>query len=138
MIRESFSDLRFTDANRVPFPFMRLMRERGTAVGIRYSKENVNRGRISSDFHHTFSDSGGSLTLATFRSMLPTIALQWFLLTLTVVLGHTAYLVWKHDFRSSMIWLVKLVTDPVTDIFAYYSSVFRTLMPSLGRKSTAT
>lgn len=79
----------------------------------------------------------GSLTLATFRSMLPTIALQWFLLTLTVVLGHTAYLVWKHDFRSSMIWLVKLVTDPVTDIFAYYSSVCRTLMPSLGRKSTA-
>src|SRR3984893_15659891 len=27
-IRESFADLRFTDANRVPFPFMRLMRER--------------------------------------------------------------------------------------------------------------
>ena len=27
-IRESFSDLRFTDANRVPFPFMRLMREK--------------------------------------------------------------------------------------------------------------
>jgi glutamate-1-semialdehyde 2,1-aminomutase len=27
-IRESFSDLRFTDANRVPFPFMRFMRER--------------------------------------------------------------------------------------------------------------
>jgi glutamate-1-semialdehyde 2,1-aminomutase len=27
-IRDSFSDLRFTDANRVPFPFMRLIRER--------------------------------------------------------------------------------------------------------------
>jgi glutamate-1-semialdehyde 2,1-aminomutase len=27
-IRDSFSDLRFTDANRVPFPFMRLMREK--------------------------------------------------------------------------------------------------------------
>jgi glutamate-1-semialdehyde 2,1-aminomutase len=79
-----------------------------------------------------------SLNLETFRSMLPKIALQWFLLTLTVVLGHVAYLVWKHDFRSSMIWLVKLVTDPVTDILAYYSSVFRTLMPSLVRKSTAT
>ena len=26
-VRESFSDLRFTDANRVPFPFMRMMRE---------------------------------------------------------------------------------------------------------------
>src|SRR4030095_7781999 len=27
-LRESFSDLRFTDANRVPFPFMRVMREK--------------------------------------------------------------------------------------------------------------
>ena len=27
-IRESFSDLRFTDANRVPFPFMQVMREK--------------------------------------------------------------------------------------------------------------
>ncbi len=27
-IRESFSDLRFTDANRVPFPFVRVMREK--------------------------------------------------------------------------------------------------------------
>jgi glutamate-1-semialdehyde 2,1-aminomutase len=27
-IRESFSDLRFTDANRVPFPFVKVMRER--------------------------------------------------------------------------------------------------------------
>jgi glutamate-1-semialdehyde 2,1-aminomutase len=27
-IRESFSDLRFTDANRVPFPFMRVMRDK--------------------------------------------------------------------------------------------------------------
>lgn len=27
-VRESFSDLRFTDANRVPFPFMRVMREK--------------------------------------------------------------------------------------------------------------
>jgi len=77
-----------------------------------------------------------SLSLGSFLSMLPTIALQWFLLTLTVVFGHVAYLVWKHDFRSSMIWLVKLVTDPVTDILAYYSSAFRTLMPSLDRKST--
>ena len=27
-IRDSFSDLRFTDANRVPFPFARVMREK--------------------------------------------------------------------------------------------------------------
>jgi len=30
------------------------------------------------------------------------------------------YLVWKHDFRISMIWFIKLITDPVTDIFAYF------------------
>jgi glutamate-1-semialdehyde 2,1-aminomutase len=79
----------------------------------------------------------GSFSFGTFRSMLPTIAMQWFILTLAVVLGHVAYLVWKHDFRSSLIWLVKLVTDPITDILAYHSSVFRSVMSSLDRKSPA-
>jgi glutamate-1-semialdehyde 2,1-aminomutase len=79
----------------------------------------------------------GSLSFGTFRSMLPTIALQWFLLTFAVVLGHVAYLVRKHNFRSSVIWLVKLVTDPITDILAYHSSVFRNVIPSLDRKSPA-
>jgi glutamate-1-semialdehyde 2,1-aminomutase len=76
-----------------------------------------------------------SLSLETFRSMLPTIALQWFLLTLAVVLGHVAYLVWKHDLRLSLVWLIKLVTDPITDIMAYYSSVLGNVIPSLARKS---
>lgn len=78
----------------------------------------------------------GSFSFGTFRLMLPTIAVQWFFLTLTVVLGHVAYLVWKHDLRSSLIWLVKLVTDPFTDILAYRSTVFRSVMPSLQRKSS--
>jgi glutamate-1-semialdehyde 2,1-aminomutase len=79
----------------------------------------------------------GSFSFETFRSMLPTIAMQWFLLTLAVIFGHVAYLVWKHDFRSSLIWLVKLVTDPITDILAYHSTVFRSVMPSLERKGPA-
>ena len=33
-VRESFSDLRFTDANRVPFPFMRYMRERFSVCSV--------------------------------------------------------------------------------------------------------
>jgi glutamate-1-semialdehyde 2,1-aminomutase len=78
-----------------------------------------------------------SFSFDLFRSMLPTIAMQWFLLTLAVVLGHVAYLVWKHDFRSSLIWLVKLVTDPITDILAYHSTVFSSVMPSLERKGPA-
>ena len=55
-------------------------------------------------------------------SMIPVVAQLWFLLTLAVVLGHVAFLVWKFDFRCSMVWLLKLLTDPFTDIFAYYSS----------------
>jgi hypothetical protein len=37
---------------------------------------------------------------------------------------------WKYDFRTSMIWFVKLVTDPFTDILAYYDSVTRLLRRS--------
>ena len=52
--------------------------------------------------------------------MIGAIALNWFLWTVLVVLGRVIYLVWKHDLRMSMIWFVKLITDPVTDIFAYF------------------
>ena len=48
------------------------------------------------------------------------VAQQWFLWTLFVVGARVAYLVWKFDFRTSMIWYVKLVTDPLTDIYAYF------------------
>ena len=47
------------------------------------------------------------------------IALQWFLVTMSVVLGRVAYLAWKHGFRLAMVWFVKLATDPVTDLIAY-------------------
>ena len=47
------------------------------------------------------------------------IAVQWFLVTMSVVVGRVAYLVWKHDFRLAMVWFVKLVTDPITDLIAY-------------------
>jgi glutamate-1-semialdehyde 2,1-aminomutase len=64
----------------------------------------------------------GSVNLATLGSMIPLVAHLWFYLTVAVVLGHVGLLVWKYDFRSSMIWLVKLLTDPFTDITAYYTS----------------
>jgi hypothetical protein len=57
----------------------------------------------------------------------PTLAHWWFYMTGAVVLGHVAFLAWKHDFWSSMIWFVKLVTDPFTDIAAYYGSPYRIL-----------
>ena len=63
--------------------------------------------------------AAGSWTLAAFLDTWPTIAQHWWGLTLVVVFGRVAYLAWLHDFRISMIWFVKLVTDPFTDIKAY-------------------
>jgi glutamate-1-semialdehyde 2,1-aminomutase len=62
----------------------------------------------------------GAWTSAVLISMIAPIALQWFFWTMAVVFGRVAYLMWKHDFRVSMIWFVKLVTDPLTDIVAYF------------------
>lgn len=51
---------------------------------------------------------------------LSTIAAYWFAWTVFVVALRVVYLTWKHDFRISMIWFVKLVTDPLTDIVTYF------------------
>jgi len=62
----------------------------------------------------------GALTWHGFRSHLDVIALHWFQWTLFVVALRVAYLIWKHNVWLSLIWFVKLVTDPVTDIIAYF------------------
>ena len=68
---------------------------------------------------------------------LPEIAEQWFLLTVLIVSWHIVYLIWEHDFRASMIWFVKFITDPITDIISYtphYLSACQTLLPALIRR----
>ena len=82
--------------------------------------------------------SAGSVTFTTLTAMTSAVARQWFLLTLAVVVGHVAYLVWKHNLRSSLIWFVKLATDPLTDIVAYYPSAYRVWLLWKVRKSEAT
>jgi len=62
----------------------------------------------------------GAWSLAGFTASLDLIALHWFRWTVFVVALRVVYLVWKYDFRISMIWFVKLVTDPMTDIVAYF------------------
>ncbi len=76
--------------------------------------------------------AAGSWTLSAFLERWPTIAQQWWGLTLVVVLGRVVYLAWLHDLRTSMIWFVKLVTDPFTDIKAYLprsSREWRSFLP---------
>jgi glutamate-1-semialdehyde 2,1-aminomutase len=62
----------------------------------------------------------GAWSAATLSSVMPDIAFHWFLWTLLVVLARLVFLMWKHDVRSSLIWFVKLITDPLTDIIAYF------------------
>jgi glutamate-1-semialdehyde 2,1-aminomutase len=78
-----------------------------------------------------------SLTFESATSIIPAIAQQWFLLTLAAVLGRVIYLIWAHDFRSSMIWFIKLITDPFTDILAYYNSIDKIFRLPPTRKSEA-
>jgi glutamate-1-semialdehyde 2,1-aminomutase len=63
---------------------------------------------------------GHTWTLGAFVSMADLIALQWFRWTVAVVMGRVLFLAWKHDTRTAMVWFVKLVTDPFTDIVAYF------------------
>jgi glutamate-1-semialdehyde 2,1-aminomutase len=80
----------------------------------------------------------GSLTVDVLTSMAAQVAQQWFLWTLVVVLGRVAYLVWEHNFQISMIWFVKLITDPFTDIMAYsprFLGPSKAFLPSRTRQS---
>jgi glutamate-1-semialdehyde 2,1-aminomutase len=63
---------------------------------------------------------GDVWSLDALKQGLPLVAEQWFAWTVVVVAGRVGYLIWKFDFRTSMIWYVKLVTDPFTDVIAYF------------------
>ncbi len=60
---------------------------------------------------------------------LDTIALHWFNWTVFVVALRTVYLAFKHGARIAMVWFIKLISDPVTDLLSY--------VPSLARKAVA-
>lgn len=63
------------------------------------------------------------------RHMLPalatSVAQQWFAFTALVVFGHVGRLVLRHGARNALVWFIKLITDPLTDIFAYYPTLRR-------------
>jgi glutamate-1-semialdehyde 2,1-aminomutase len=70
----------------------------------------------------------GGVDLATLTAAAPGIARHWFLYTLAVVLGRTLYLMWKRGARNGAIWLVKLATDPMTDLITYSPARLRRAM----------
>jgi glutamate-1-semialdehyde 2,1-aminomutase len=62
----------------------------------------------------------GTISWHGFTSNLDLIALHWFRWTIFVVALRVVYLIWKHNLRLSMVWFIKLITDPVTDILTYF------------------
>ena len=61
----------------------------------------------------------GAYTLEALRPLAVSVAYQWFLWTVLVVAGRVAYLLWTHGPRLALVWVVKLATDPLTDVIAY-------------------
>ena len=62
---------------------------------------------------------GGDWSFAGFTETAPTIARFWFWMTMAVVWGRVGLLTITHNLGIALIWLVKLVTDPVTDLLEY-------------------
>jgi len=56
-------------------------------------------------------------------ALLLTVAQHWFILTALVVFGRVFVLIGKHGLRNALVWFVKLITDPFTDVIAYYPSL---------------
>ena len=59
------------------------------------------------------------------------LAQAWLGVTFTVVFGRVALLWYRYGFIVSMHWYVKFVTDPFTDIPAYWKSGYQIFSPTL-------
>lgn len=59
------------------------------------------------------------------------VAQIWLITTFTVVFGRVLLLWYRYGFKVSMHWYVKFMTDPFTDIPAYYKSSWQILSPTL-------
>jgi len=68
-----------------------------------------------------------SLSRRSLLELIPTVAQEWLILTIAVVLGHVGMLMFTHGPRNALVWLVKLVTDPFTDLLTYTVPVAREL-----------
>ena len=58
-------------------------------------------------------------SVAALSPLMATVAWQWFLWTGAVVGGRVLYLMWAQNLWLALVWVVKLLTDPLTDIAAY-------------------
>merc|ERR1712232_282982 len=60
-----------------------------------------------------------------------TVAQLWLVVTFSVVFGRVALLWYRYGFWVSMHWYFKFITDPFTDIPAYWRSSYQIFNPVL-------
>ena len=53
------------------------------------------------------------------------IAFHWYIFTTLVIASRVFTIIFKHGFYNSMVWFIKLITDPFTDITAYHRSLLK-------------
>jgi len=82
------------------------------------NKTMIVLGYVAIPFAHLIE--AHAFSVGAFMNRLPAIAEHWWYWTLFVIGCRIAYLIWTFSFRTSMIWYVKLVTDPLTDVIAYF------------------
>ena len=59
------------------------------------------------------------------------LAEAWLVVTFAVVFGRVALLWYRYGFMVSMHWFVKFITDPFTDLPAYWQSGYQVFNPKL-------
>uniref|UniRef100_A0A7S3LLD2 Uncharacterized protein n=1 Tax=Aplanochytrium stocchinoi TaxID=215587 RepID=A0A7S3LLD2_9STRA len=59
------------------------------------------------------------------------LAQLWLVVTMSVVFGRVALLWYRYSFAVSMHWYIKFITDPFTDIPAYWMSSYQIFQPKL-------
>mmetsp|Transcript_9706 Transcript_9706/g.11058 ORF Transcript_9706/g.11058 Transcript_9706/m.11058 type:complete len:230 (-) Transcript_9706:328-1017(-) len=59
------------------------------------------------------------------------LAQLWLVVTFSVVFGRVALLWYRYSFAVSMHWYIKFITDPFTDIPAYWMSSYQIFNPNL-------
>ena len=65
------------------------------------------------------------------RALQISLAQAWLVVTFSVVFGRVALLWYRYGFIVSMHWYVKFVTDPFTDVPAYWKSGYQVFNPTL-------
>ena len=100
-------------------PRAALPRQGGAPARLQHPEQDAWSSGPTSSSPSSIVVAAESWTGGALGTLAAAVARDWFLWTVAVVAGRVVYLVWTHGLRLALVWLVKLVTDPITDLAAY-------------------